>query len=263
MSADPRMTDSFTLPALGPLASSAYAPVDAQVKSLLLSVAVPTISAVLFQMGLRSRFFRGLRPLDPGKPRFCGAAWTVRAIAVREDLREGISARTVPSLNRLSLDAAPEGCVVALGSGGHADVSFMGDIMAARLLACGVTGVVLDTSVSDASIVSGMALPILCAGRNSVSSFSEIMVVGCNEAIDIQGVAVFPGDILVGDTDGAVCIPRHMAEDVALRCVEQERLERFVLTRVQAGAPIDEAYPPSEQVKAAYRDWCAGQDGNA
>jgi len=263
MAADEQTRDGFKLPSLGPTASEHYAPIDADVRQKLLSVAVPTISAVLFQLGLRSRYFRGLRPLDTAKGRFCGAAWTLRAISVREDLRDGISARTVPSLNRMALDAAPAGCVIALGSGGNPDISFMGDIMTTALLARGVVGAVLDTGVSDASLVSEMALPVICAGRDAISSFSKIMVIGCNEAVDIQGVAVFPGDIIVGDTDGAVCIPRHMADDVAQRCIDQERLESFVIEKVRAGAPIDEAYPPNKAVLAEYRAWCDAQGDKA
>ena len=247
----------FCLPPLGALASAEYSPVEPALRDRLRSVAVPTLSAVMFQMGLHTRFFRGLRPLDAGKPRFCGAAWTLRAIPVREDIRTAMSARTAPSLNRLSFDAAPSGCVIACGSGGHPDISFMGDIMATALVARHVAGVVLDLGVSDASLVADMALPVVCAGRDAVSSFSAVMVVGCNEAIGIQGVAVFPGDIIVGDADGAICLPRHLAEEVAARAEEQERMERFIITLVHAGVPIDIAYPPDEATLAAYRDWLA------
>lgn len=243
----------FALPSLGPLASAAYRPIEPELRETLLGVAVPTISAILFQLGLHTRFFRGLRPLDPEKPRFCGAAWTLRAIPVREDIRAAISARAAPSLNRIALDAAPAGCVVACGSGGHPDIAFMGDVMTTALIHRQVAGVVLDMGVSDASIVSRMALPVVCAGRDAVSSFSAIMVVGCNEATDVQGVAVFPGDVIMGDADGAVCIPRHLAQRVAELAVEQERLERFVIERVRGGAPIDAAYPPDPATLAAYR----------
>lgn len=251
--------EPFRLPPLGSLASAGWRPVDPSLRDRLLLVAVPTLSAVMFQMGLHTRYFRGLRPLDAGKPRFCGAAWTLRAIPVREDIRAAMAARTAPSLNRLALDAAPAGCVVACGSGGHPDISFMGDIMTTALIAREVAGVVLDLGVSDASLVAGMTLPIVCAGRDAVSSFSAVMVVGCNEAVGIQGVAVFPGDIIVGDADGAVCLPRHLANEIASRAAEQERLERFIIERVRAGAPIDVAYPPDEATMAAYRDWLVSE----
>lgn len=263
MIARSRVAEHPALPPLGPIASAGYAPIDDALHAMFLSVAVPTISAVLFQLGLHRRYFHGLRLLGTDKPRFCGAAWTVRAIAVREDIRAGISAREVPSLNRICLDAAPAGAVVALGSGGRADVSFMGDIMTASLIARGVAGVVLDTSVSDATAVAAMALPIACAGGTSISSFSRIMVVGCDEAIDIGDVAVFPGDVIVGDMDGAVCVPRHMAGDVARRCVEQEELEAFVLTKVRAGMPIDQAYPPDVHVLAEFHARAGRLDGAA
>lgn len=255
--------NGFTLPPLGLLASPGYAPIEPELRDALLLVAVPTLSAVMFQMGLHSRFFTGLRPLNPNQPRFCGAAWTVRAIPVREDIRTAISSRAAASLNRLALDAAPEGSVVVCGSGGHPSVAFMGDIMSTALIARGVAGIVLDTGISDASLVARMSLPVVCAGRDAVSSFSAIMVVGCNEPIGVHHVAVFPGDIIVGDADGAVCVPRHLAMQIAGMAAEQERLEAYVIERVREGVPIDIAYPPNEDTLAAYRLWCAQQDSAA
>jgi regulator of RNase E activity RraA len=82
-----------------------------------------------------------------------------------------------------------------------------------------------------------------------------------HHAADIQvpigcaGVAVYPGDILVGDAEGVVCIPRHLAAEIAEPAVEQERLERFILAKVEAGAPLRGTYPPDEATRAEYQQW--------
>lgn len=241
------------------IASSTYTAVPEALKSKLLSVAVPTLSAVLFKKGLHTRVFVGLMPLNPNAARFCGAAWTVRAIPIREDLRNAIAAGDIPSRNRLAFDAAPAGAVVVCGTGGHPNNALMGDIMTASLMARGVAGVVVDTGVSDAHIISSMPIPVFATGSAPVSSFAVVMLIDHDTPIGVQGVAVFPGDIIVGDRNGAVCIPRHLADVVVDAAIEQELLEEFLLERIKAGAPLDGTYPPNESVLEDYRKWSASR----
>jgi regulator of RNase E activity RraA len=254
-------TEKF--PSLGEMAPETYAPLSEALKAKLLRVAVPTLSAVMFQKGLHTRFFPGCKPLNPAAAKFCGAAWTIRSIPIREDLRSAISAGTLPSRNRLAFDAAPKGSVVVCGTGSNPQVSMMGDIMSTALMVKGVAGVVLDTSVSDAHIVGAMPFPVMAAGSVSVSSFANLMVIDHDTPIGIQGVAVFPGDLIVGDENGAVCVPRHLGDEIADAAIEQEQLEVFVLERIKAGAPIDGTYPPNAEVLAAYGVWRAARDARA
>lgn len=241
------------------LQSPRYAPIPEALQTKLLGVAVPTLSAVMFQRGFHTRFFIGPRPLNPNMPRFCGAAWTIRAIPIREDLRAAIATGQVPSRNRLAFDAAPRGSVVVCGTGGNPHIALMGDIMSTSLMIKGVAGVVLDTGVSDAQFIAGMALPVIATGSAPVSSFASIMIVEHDTPIGSSGVAVFPGDIIVGDANGAVCIPRHCAEEIADAGIAQEALEEFVLERIKAGAPIDGTYPPNAAVLADYAAWRAAR----
>lgn len=249
------MTPHSTFAPLGPNAPETYATVDAAVRDKLLSVAVPTLSAVMFSKGLHSRFFPGSRPLNKAAAKFCGAAWTIRSIPIREDLRTQISNGTLPSRNRLAFDAAPPGSVIVCGTGSHPQVSMMGDIMSTALMVRGVAAVVLDTSVSDAHFVSTMPFPVVAAGTTSVSSFASLMVIDHDTPIGLQGVAVFPGDVIVGDENGAVCVPRHLADEIADAAIEQERLEVYVLELIRQGAPIDGTYPPNAAVLAGYARW--------
>jgi regulator of RNase E activity RraA len=240
---------------LGPLVSTTYEAISPELRAKLLTVAVPTLSAVLYQHGYHSRYFTGVKPLNPQMRKFCGAAFTVRSIPIREDLRAGISKGTVPSRNRQAFDAAPPGSVVVCGTGGNPNVAMMGDIMSTSLMTRGIEGVVLDTGVSDGDFVATMPFPVIAAGNSPVSSFASIMVIDHDTPIGFHSVAVFPGDIIVGDANGAVCIPRHLADDLADACIEQERLEVFVLERIKAGAPIDGTYPPNSATMAAYHAW--------
>jgi regulator of RNase E activity RraA len=248
---------------LGDLASDGYAPIEETLKAKLLSVSVPTLSAEMFKRGLMSRFFHGLVPLNRAASKFCGAAFTIRAIPVREDLRAAIAAFEIPSRNRRAFDAAPAGAVVVCATGDKANLGLMGDIMTTSLMTRGIAGVVLDAGVADADFIATMAIPVLPLGSAPVSSFAGIMVVDHDTPIGLRGVAVFPGDIIVGDPNGAVCIPRHLGDAIADAAIETEKLEEFVLERIRAGAPIDGTYPPNAAVMAEYSAWRADRASKA
>ena len=70
------------------------------------------------------------------------------------------------------------------------------------------------------------------------------MPIGCG------GVPVYPGDVIVGDDEGVVVIPQHLADEVAEQAVEQEKMEAFILERVQGGARLAGTYPPNAETRA-------------
>jgi len=65
-------------------------------------------------------------------------------------------------------------------------------------------------------------------------------------------VLVMPGDVVVGDADGVVVIPAAVAEEVTHAALEQEELEAFVLTKIEAGASIIGVYPPDDRTRAEF-----------
>jgi len=73
--------------------------------------------------------------------------------------------------------------------------------------------------------------------------------------IGCGGVAVIPGDILVGDEDGVVVIPRALAAEVADLGLEQERLEGFLTGLVRDGRSTLGTYPPNPQTRGEYEAW--------
>ncbi|HEU0201598.1 MAG TPA: ribonuclease activity regulator RraA, partial [Burkholderiaceae bacterium] len=83
--------------------------------------------------------------------------------------------------------------------------------------------------------------------------------VGWQEPIACGGVAVFPNDVVVVDADGAVVIPAALLEQVVAAAVEQERLEGWIMSQVDAGVPLPGLYPPNEETRARYAAWVAQQ----
>jgi regulator of RNase E activity RraA len=78
------------------------------------------------------------------------------------------------------------------------------------------------------------------------------LAVDANVPIGCAEVLILPGDVMVGDGEGVVCIPRALADTVAERALEQERLEAFILEKIRAGAPLPGTYPPGEATLAEY-----------
>lgn len=66
---------------------------------------------------------------------------------------------------------------------------------------------------------------------------------------------MYPGDVIVGDIDGVVVLPRHLAEEVAIDSAEQELMEDFITLRIAGGARLHGTYPPNSETKEAYTAW--------
>lgn len=223
----------------------------------LRALSVPTLNAVMFKKGLRTRFLVGLSAANPGLPRLCGPAFTLRAIPAREDIADDIAAGRRPNLHRQALERAPPGSVVVVATGGEAPVAALGDVIATALIARGVAGVVSDGGASDWSQLAGMSLPVFARGSLPTPAARSLMFVDTDLPVGCAGVAIFPGDVIVGDADGAVCVPRDFAESVATAGEEQDLLEAFLLERVRRDGKLDGVYPPGPAVLAEYEAWRA------
>jgi len=229
-------------------------------RAQLAAIPVPTLSAVLYARGLRSRFLHGIAPAAPDAPRLVGLAFTVRAIPVREDLREATARGEAPNLHRRAFGAAPAGSVIVCATGGAAQVSLLGDIIATALLKRGVAGVVTDTGVADLPAVAGIGLPVFHAGGSApVPSGAMVMVVDHELPVGIAGVAVFAGDVMVGDANGVVCIPYGIAEAVAAEAAEKAAMEDWIQAEIAAGGALEALYPPDAAAKARYAAWRAAR----
>ena len=116
----------------------------------------------------------------------------------------------------------------------------------------GVAGLVTDGAVRDYAGVAGTGLPVWCASVAAPPSVAGLTFVGWQEPVGCGGVAVFPGDVVVADEDGAVLVPQALLGDVVAAAVEQEHLESWVMAEVDAGAALPGLYPPNTANRARY-----------
>ncbi|MEU1305166.1 hypothetical protein [Streptomyces shenzhenensis] len=233
---------------------SEWKPVTDAVTELLGSVSTATVASQLLARGLRDQFVAGVGPVAPGR-RMVGAAWTARTIPSREDL-DGLwpGSRPVPGLSLFDvIESTPAGAVLVIDGRGENRTATGGDILVERLRVRGARGLVTDAGIRDGTAVSAVALPCYSAGTTANVSRAFLRIIEQDVPVGCGSVAVFPGDVLVGDDDGVIVIPRAMADEVARDAAEQEQLEEFIGEKVRAGAPLRGVYPPSAEVRAEYR----------
>jgi len=119
---------------------------------------------------------------------------------------------------------------------------------------------VSDGPVRDSGAIETMDFPVFCAGGSAPLNLIHHHAVDLDVPIGCGGVAVYPGDIIVGDDEGVVAIPRHLADEVAADSAEQELMEVFILERIQRGARLPGTYPPNEATRAAFAAWRKDRD---
>ena len=234
--------------------TATFIPLDPEVVRQLSGVTTATITTVLLKKGLRNVWIRGTKPLQPGQPRLVGRAFTLRFVPAREDLATPAS-WAAPISTRAAIEAMPAGCIAVVDALGVTDAGIFGDILCARMGKRGVSGLVTDGVIRDLDGVLGTKLPVWCQGVAAPASVAGLTFVGWQEPISCGGVAVFPNDVIVVDSDGAVLIPAALLDEVIVAAVEQERLEAWIMIQVNAGTPLLGLYPPNEDNKAKYEAW--------
>ncbi len=232
--------------------------VSAQTLETLRGVTTATVSMQLLKRGIRRCWLRGPQPIHPpdhpAGGRLVGAAFTFRFVPLREDLGTLESYAKDGSI-RDAIEAMPAGRIAVIDARGEPGCATLGDILVARMRQRGALGAVSDGPMRDMAAVRGLEFPVFCTGGAAPPSIAGLVFAGWEEPIGCGGVTVLPGDIMVGDEDGVVVVPRALADEVARDAVEQERFERFVQLRVSQGTPIKGLYPPDEGTRADYEAW--------
>lgn len=223
----------------------------------LRAVGTATVSMQLLKRGIRHHAVAGVKPLAPDQGCVVGPAYTLRFLPLREDLSDP-SVLGAPGYGpRVAIEECPPGAILAVEARGIATTGTLGDILAARLAKRGVAAVVADGAVRDGKGVTGTGLPIWCLGAAAPASITELSGGAVQGPIACGNVTIFPGDVLVCDSDGVVVVPAAIAEQVAVDAVEQDRFERWVQARVEEGRATIGLYPPNPATKAEYEAWKA------
>jgi regulator of RNase E activity RraA len=218
-------------------------------------VSTATLTTQLFKRGLRNTFIHGVRRISRPGPNLVGPAFTLRNIPSREDLDQLKVFEDPEHPQRKSIETVPAGYVLVVDCRGDTRAASAGGILLTRLEVRGAAGFVSDGCVRDTPEIAGMAFPVFCAGGSAPLNLVRHHAADFQCPIGCGGVAVYPGDVIVGDGEGVVVIPAHLADEVAADAAEQESLESFVIEEIKAGKALPGVYPPNDATRARYEQW--------
>ncbi|MFC7404379.1 ribonuclease activity regulator RraA [Georgenia alba] len=226
--------------------------IEPELRKALQRVSVATLTTQLFVRGLRSTYLSGPVPLRPDQPQMVGPAYTVRSIPAREDLDVLSVFDDYDHPQRRAIEEAPPDSVLVIDSRRDTTAASLGHILATRFEVRGGAGIVTDGSVRDVDGFRTLTMPTFADGAAPTTNLARHHVVDLNQPIACGGVAVYPGDVMVGGSDGVICIPAHLAEEIAEEALKQEQLEDFILERIRSGHPLRNNYPASTQTLEIY-----------
>ena len=229
-----------------------------ETREKLMTVSSATLCTALYRRGLRNQFIQDVRPVGPKGRNMVGPAYTLRYIPAREDLNGLEVFRNPDHPQRAGVEQCPAGAVMVMDSRKNPRAASAGSILLTRLMVRGVAGVVTDGGFRDSPEIAALEIPAYHNRPSAPTNLTLHQAVDLNVPIGCGDVPVFPGDIVVGDDEGVVIIPAHLAEEIAAEAVEMTAYEDFVTEEVRRGRSIIGLYPATqEQSKRDFEAWRA------
>ena len=238
------------------MTSATSAALSPETREKLRAVSTATICTALFKRCLRNQMIQGARPLDPDKPNMVGPAFTLRYIPAREDLNPITVFQDRGHPQRKAVEECPPGAVFVVDSRKDPRAASAGSILLTRLMKRGCAGFVTDGGLRDAAEIARLDIPTYHQRPSAPTNLTLHQAMDINVPIGCGDAPVFPGDIIVGDGDGCVVIPAHLADEIADEATEMTVFEDFVTEQVLAGRSILGLYPATdEQTKIDFAAW--------
>jgi regulator of RNase E activity RraA len=235
-------------------------PLSPATREKLMQVSTATLCTLLFKRGLRNQFIQDVRPLNPKLPNMVGEAFTLRYIPAREDLNPITVFQDRQHPQRVAVEQCPAGSVLVFDSRKDARAASAGSILVTRLMVRGAAGVVTDGGFRDSPEIAAMQIPAYHNRPSAPTNLTLHQALDINVPIGCGDVAVFPGDVVVGDREGVFVIPAHLADEVAAEAVDMTAYEDFVTEEVLGGRSIIGLYPATDD--KAKQDFLAWRERN-
>jgi regulator of RNase E activity RraA len=209
-----------------------------ETREKLKTVSTATLATALFKRGLRNQMIQDVRPLNPGDVSMVGEAYTLRYMPAREDLNPISVFQDRGHPQRKAVEECPEGAVLVIDSRKDARAASAGSILVSRLMKRGVAGIVTDGGFRDSADIAKLAIPAFHNRPSAPTNLTLHQAIDINVPIGCGDAPVFPGDVVVGDGDGVIVIPAHLADEIADEAVEMTAFEDFVTEQVMEGRSI-------------------------
>jgi len=213
----------------------------------LKGVATPTLMTALYKRGLRQQWIQDVRRINPGAGPMVGEAFTLRYMPAREDLNPLSVFRDREHPQRKAVEICPPGAVLVMDSRKDPRAASAGSILISRLMVRGVAGVVTDGGFRDTPEIETLGIPAYHNRPSAPTNLTLHQAIDINVPIGCGDAPVFPGDVIVGDAEGVVVIPAHLADEIADEAVEMTAFEDFVTQEVLKGRSILGLYPATDE----------------
>ncbi|KLK93970.1 hypothetical protein AA309_05720 [Microvirga vignae] len=231
-----------------------------ETREKLKTVSTATLCTALYKRGLRNQFIQDVRPLNPSLGNMVGEAFTLRYIPAREDLNPISVFQDRAHPQRKAVEECPPGAVMVIDSRKDARAASAGGILVSRLMKRGVAGVVTDGGFRDSPEIARLDIPAYHNRPSAPTNLTHHQALDINVPIGCGDVPVWPGDMVVGDGEGVVVIPAHLADEIANEAVEMTAFEDFVQEEVLKGRSILGLYPATDP--QTLTDFAAWREAN-
>ncbi len=222
----------------------------------LKTVSTATLATALFKRGLRRQLVQDVHPLNAQAGAMVGEAFTLRYMPAREDLNPIEVFRDRSHPQRKAVEECPPGAVFVVDSRKDPRAASAGSILVARLMVRGVAGIVTDGGFRDSHEIARLAIPAYHNRPAPPTNLTLHQAIDINVPIGCGDAPVFPGDVVVGDAEGVIVVPAHLADEVADEAVEMTAFEDFVTEEVLKGRSILGLYPATdERTLADFAAW--------
>lgn len=222
-------------------------PLSPETREKLKRVSTATLATALYKRGFRTQFIQDVHPLHKPVESMVGEAYTLRYMPAREDLNRLDVFRDRGHPQRKAIEECPPGSVLVMDSRKDARAASAGAILVGRLKARGVAGVVTDGGFRDSGEIAALGFPAYHQRPSAPTNLTLNQAIDINVPIGCGDAPVFPGDVVVGDADGVIIIPAHLADEIAAEATEMTAYEDFVAEKVAEGRSIFGLYPPTDE----------------
>jgi regulator of RNase E activity RraA len=211
----------------------------------LTEISTATIATCLFKRGFKNQFIQNVIPLGKGETNMVGEAFTLRYIPAREDLNPITIFKDSNHPQRVAVETCPEGAVLVIDSRNDAKAASAGSLLVTRLMIRKSSGIVTDGGFRDSAEIAALNFPSYHQRPSAPTNLTLHQALDINVPIGCGGVAVFPGDVIVGDDDGVMVIPQYLIDEIIEEGTEMTLFEEFVLKKINEGESIIGLYPPT------------------
>ncbi len=226
----------------------------AAIRDDLAQVSTASAFQLLMQQGWRDTYMVGLTPIAPLG---LGQRLVGRARTCRYMMRRAPQGAPNPEARRRSaeivlIEDLQPGDVFCVDALGVPTSGIIGDILATRIKARGALAAIINGAVRDTPYLKEVGLPVFTAAAHPSPSNRDLVPVDYDLPVNMAGVQLHPGDIILADDEGALAMPLDLAEHVAQIGPGKEHLEVWIRGKIESGGSVHDYYPPNPEKLAEY-----------